>query len=1082
MELTRAWRRALAAVKSVVTVVVALACVATITAPAFAGSTGVVNGTVTEQQSGAPIAGVGVTLHSPSGNYHATTDARGFYSITGIYADTYTASFEKNGYGPQTLTGITVFADQEITVSIKLAKALKEIAKVTARSTASAFQPQQTVDTYTVNAAQIQNLQGSDFNLSESNLITSLPGVGYDSSGYPVIHGGRENEEGFEFNDIPYTEAFTNQFVNSLALPGSGLSSAQITPGVGDASVQSNGTGVINLISQRGTYPGYTSLEVADGGTGFYHAFNGSMSYASPNGHISDYLAFAGAQTSPLYGNAVYPAAEIEAMTGLGLETDRETLNNLIFRFGKNNNQSVQLFTDIAQHNFFLDYGGKEGYCFESCNPYLQAFYGGVYGFTPGQVTELTGLQTGQTSPDETLIAANLSPAVDYQPNQTYKIGYTLNINPSTYVSADVYSVNSATTFEYPTGTTDSLGLLDRNNQLQGGHSLGGEIKLQKQLNDKNLLDIGYEYAWQHPVFQFNSYGYSWLALLEENPLIPYDFISPSDPAGCPLGTGLCGYAYGANPSATQLQLPSVAQNSDMDRRDNSYYINDKLDFTDRVHLDAGLRLETAGYVGYPAIGTLSNCTFLYLPEAAPANPNYNPSLPAVTGNCPYNANFSNITGQMLNPSELEPRIGLSWEISSDTALRLTYDRATAFPILGLVDDALLPSVYLNGYSKLPAGGAAALIGDQNLCGLAPYYVPCANYGQQLFWAYQNFFGVPYEPILPMTSNNYQATFQHQFTRGALKGVAVSVAPWTRHQYNTEATVAEPVLGSNGLPIIENGQIILGPGNATNLGKEFATGVDVNITKENPVGLSGQWTMTYVNEFSSVLPTSSGEDFFPSIPYSSVLAGNVYRVGFLSPFQSTVGLTYKTLSGWRFNPRLTYNIGYPIGTGTLTADILNGAAVNVPNTNVIPGGAATSEGIGPAYYVDPLDPGSLLDPNIDASRGNSETTSPGGKLTPSNFYLNFTVEYSPPAARYKIGFDVENIFNRVYSGAFFNPYYQPVASGISGPLTGYSYIPTDYIESYATPRYLPQFGGNSVFVNFPNNIGRTYYVYFSVKV
>jgi hypothetical protein len=1084
MESSRAWRRALAVIKTAVSIGVAVACITTITAPALAGTTGVVKGTVTDK-SGAPVSGVSVTLSSPSGHYQATTDAKGFYAITGVYADTYTASFQKSGYSGQDVSGVTVFADLTITINSSLQQALRTIAKVTARSASSAYQPEQTVDTYTVNATQIENLQGSDFNISESNLLTSLPGVGYDSSGYPVIHGGRENEEGFEFEDIPYTDAFTNQFVNSLALPGSGLASAQLTPGVGDASVQSNGTGVINLVSQRGTYPGYTQLEFSAGGPNYYHAFNGALSYASASGNISDYLAFAGAQTGYLYGDGRYPAAEIGQSANTSLETDRETLNNLIFRFGKHDNQAVQFFFDIAQHNFIGGYGGLAGYCFESCNPYLTGFYSGVYGFTPSQVTELTGPMINQTSPTETLAEGNRGPGNYFQPNQAFKLGYTFNINPSTFLSASLYSVDSVVTFDFPTGTTNNLGL-GETDLLQGGHSLGGVFKLQKQFSDKNQGEIGYEYGWLHPVYQQNEYSYSWLSFLVNGDTFftPYDFISPTDP-NCPatgLG-GTCGYAYGAFPGASQLQIPSMAQNSNINRRDESYYANDKWDLSDRFHVDLGLRLETADYVGMPAVGVLPNCTFLYNPASAIPNPNYNSANPTATGNCPWNANFSNITSGMLNPSVLEPRAGFSWELGRDTAIRFTYDRATAFPILGLVDDALLQSVFLNGYSKLAPYSLIDGKGNAvDACGIAPYNVACSNYGQELYWTYQNFWGVPYQPTLPMTSNNYQLTLEQQFTKGFFKGVALSVAPWLRHQYNTEASVAQPELGPDGRPLIEQGTIVLGPASATNLGKEYASGVDVNITKQNPVGLSGQWTMTYINEFSSVLPTSGDEDFFPSIPYSSALAGNVYRVGFVSPFQTTLGLTYKTTSGWRINPRLSYNVGYPIGTGTLTADIVNGVAVNVPNTNVLPGGAATSEGIGPAYYVDPLDPGSVFNPNVDATRGNSETSSPGGKLSAPNFLAGITLEYSPPKAKYKVGFDVENIFNRVYFGPGFNGLYQPLATGIAGPLTGQSYTAIDYTQPYAYPVTPSAFGGNGVFVNTPGAIGRTFYAYYSVKI
>ena len=472
---------------------------------------------------------------------------------------------------------------------------------------------------YTVNAQQIQNLQGSDFNISESNLLTSLPGVGYDSSGYPVIHGGRENEEGFEFEGIPYTDAFTNQFVNTLALPGSGVASAQLTPGVGDASVQSNGTGVINLVAQRGTYPGFAMPEFSVGGPGFYHAFNGSLSYATANGHFSDYLSFAGAQTGYRYGDGSTPANITDSSTNTLLLADREVLNNMIFRFGKNNNQSVQFFADIAQHNFYQGYGGLNGWCYESCNPYLLNLYGPqVYGLANSQIENLTGLLPFQTSLTETLSQSGRTPQTYYQPNESYKVQYNFNLNSSTYLTADAYSVNSVVLFDFVNGGPNCCGYGDLN-LYQGGHRLGGKVALQKQFNDKNLFEAGIDYAWLHPEYQLNSEGYGWIAYLEQssycngsNPVTgaayacgafasPYDFVNPTDPAGCPNGPGGCGYAYqGTNANAAQLQLPGWNILSNINRRDLSYYANDKITFSDKVNASVGLRMETSQYVGLP--------------------------------------------------------------------------------------------------------------------------------------------------------------------------------------------------------------------------------------------------------------------------------------------------------------------------------------------------------------------------------------------------------------------------------------------------------------------------------------------------
>jgi hypothetical protein len=272
-----------------------------------------------------------------------------------------------------------------------------------------------------------------------------------------------------------------------------------------------------------------------------------------------------------------------------------------------------------------------------------------------------------------------------------------------------------------------------------------------------------------------------------------------------------------------------------------------------------------------------------------------------------------------------------------------------------------------------------------------------------------------------------------------------------------------------------NGVIQTFPPVLLNNGKEFATGVDFNLTtRDVPSGIVGQLTAGYINEFSSVIPTSTSEDFFPNIIPASLLAGNVYRVGFISPFQSTLALTYKTKTGWRVTPRVQYNIGYPSSLGLVAPAIVNGVALNVPNTDGLIGNAPN----GPACFVDPMNPGSVINPNIVACRGNAEKAFPGAKLSPPDSTTDLTVEYSPPASRVTFGVNVNNVFGEILSGPVFNARYQPLATGITGPLTGFSTNPTNYTNyPSARPLYANSIGGNQTYVNTPDGFGRTFYFY-----
>ena len=1049
---------------------------------ALASNVGVMSGTVTDASTHAPIANVRVTAAAPSGSYHATTNSHGFYSITGVYADTYTVSFQADGYEPVTVPGVSVFADQVAPTNETMTKSLKTIASVRVPSSSSAYRPTQTTDTVTVAAPQIQNFQGSDFNLSETNLITSLPGAEADSSGYPVIHGGREYEEGFEFEGIPYTDAFTNQFNNTLAIPVAGVALVQLVPGSGDINQGTGGGfGTLNVVAKRGTYPGYADLSLGGGLPAFGHALNFDDSWATPDGHWSNFISMANQNTAFRYGNDQQPYANIGQYYNTGTEVDREVLDNFVYRFGRNNNQSVQLFADIAQHNFYEDAGGIKGLCFYSCDPVYTNTWAGIYGFTPQQVTNLSTPFPGQPSVTATLAQANnRAPFTFWQPNQAYKFEYTNSFDPSTFFNLTAYRTNAVVTFDGPS----SRGAFSNGSwSEQGGQTSGVTASFQKQLSDKHLLQIGADYSRLHPVFGYQNQTFAFLAALTgvslDQVLLPYAFINNNDPAGCPLGPGACGWAYQAFPNATQLNYPEFFEVATIQRNDYSGYISDKWQPNDKLNVQLGVRLDAAGYqMPAPGIDPYS-CTTQYLPTSWTPPTTFNAADGFV---CNAKATFS-FPDNAIKPKVWQPRFGLSYKLGNNTAVRLTYNRAVQFVPIADFDFGETPEgSYTAAYGKLPVYDP---LGIGTNCGMptpvtgASMLVPCRNFGEQLYWINQNFDGIAFQPARPTTSDNYQFTIQHQFTSGFLNGVAVSVSPWYRNQHDTIAAAQSPILTATGQPLVINGAIQFGPAVLSNNGKEHATGIDLNITRQVAYGLSGQLTASYINEFSSVIPLSTNEDFFPSIVPASVDLGNVYRVGFLSPFQATLGLTYRTRSGWRINPRYSYNIGYPTGVGTTTAAFVNGVPLNLPNTNVLPGSAPS----GPYYYIDPMNPGSFVTPNIAASRGESEASSPGGKLTPPNGSVALSLEYAPPQSRLSYGVDMFNLFNQIYSGPALSARYQPLATGISGPLSGFSTSGINYTNyPSARPVYGSYIHGNQVWVDTPDAIGRTFFFYVKVRI
>ncbi|MFY9663860.1 MAG: carboxypeptidase-like regulatory domain-containing protein [Candidatus Cybelea sp.] len=97
-----------------------LAVFASQAAVATAGTLGGISGIVSDEKTGAPLAGVHVEITSPSQSITVTTDAHGHYIAFSLQPDDYTLTLEKTGYDSRAVSGFSVFADQTQQYDLKL--------------------------------------------------------------------------------------------------------------------------------------------------------------------------------------------------------------------------------------------------------------------------------------------------------------------------------------------------------------------------------------------------------------------------------------------------------------------------------------------------------------------------------------------------------------------------------------------------------------------------------------------------------------------------------------------------------------------------------------------------------------------------------------------------------------------------------------------------------------------------------------------------------------------------------------------------------------------------------------------------
>ena len=1010
-------------------------------APVFAagGQTGNVSGNVTDTAK-VPIAGAIVTLASPLARLVAKTDPRGFFSFLDVPIDTYTISVQAEGIEPYSQTGISVFGGNTLDLgTVRIERGLKTIGRIRSRSASSAFAPNQTIPQFTVTGSQLEDTQGKKASANINAALLAVPGFQTDSSGGLVLQGSLRDQIRYQIDGVDFSEPGGNGSVNNGFF--NGISTLQVVPGAGDPSQGDAGAGAVNLVVKQGSNPGKGLLDAEIGSRIFAHQMNVEYGIATSNNRVSEYFSFFGKRFGANYGAFGQSAFDTNTPYQASNYVQNDFINNLIFHFGKNNSQRVQFLYQNGLQQSVGNYGGVQLF-YPSNSPDLLPLAGTNNGLTNAQNASLLSPEVGQTS----LNGRIFNPLNNNSLSSLVKLEYDNALDSSTnlalrYFHSTSYAEGFAAgpTIQGPFSVTGT-------SSTSGGARTGFNFEIDKQLGSKNLVTVSGSYSLDHPVFSaygptqgLNDLGNNAIDFLRPaNPNLPVDAATNPCPVdgGCYLQQFF--YTKGGTPKVPPLALAFTGRL----RLNYGLGIRDQIQVTNAIRADLGLRYDTLNE-GF------GNDIFYAGENTQPV-----PGSPTT----PYIDNY----GFVNHPHFLEPRAGLSFRITRNDSLGLTYGRSIILPGSSALATPENPSVYtafagipVNPNFK-PSGNpftGVALVGPGNCLPNVPFAVgatatskpsyngtlagvnpslqlgrPCANYAELLYGVNDAFFP-EISAAQPGQYDNYDITIGHLFKNGS----ALKLNPYYRRGFNTLAITAPLVF------IPSSGTYQPGTLTNTSFGKSTTTGVDLQYTlPDRPVGFTGFLSVSYVNEFSNTPPSSDNpyaQDQQPIILPASLAAGNVYKVGFVSPLVSRLGISYRSKGGLRINPVITLNNGYPYGAGLLTPTTYQGLGINVPNTNFTdqfgPGGTS--------QYVDPANPGSIFKPNVAATRGTSEKPSGGGNLSRPQLTGDVTLEFTPPKSRMTFGAQVLDLFNNAYFQVpSINGNYYPVTTGIGGPLTGQS--------------------------------------------
>ncbi len=242
-----------------------------------------------------------MTATSPSQSATATTDAGGHFTFLTLAPDTYTVTANKSGYQPTSIPGQVVFADSVQSVSVRMPKALRTIAHVTATTAGALVKSGTTADVYSINAssqAATSALGGGGLINQAYSAISTVPGayVIPNQSGYYAtinIRGGDYDQVGYEFDGVPVNRSFDNYASGSASSLGN--AEVQVYTGANPANSEGQGlSGFINQVIKSGTYPGYGTASLGLGTPAFYHRAAIEIGGSTPDRNFSYYVGVAG--------------------------------------------------------------------------------------------------------------------------------------------------------------------------------------------------------------------------------------------------------------------------------------------------------------------------------------------------------------------------------------------------------------------------------------------------------------------------------------------------------------------------------------------------------------------------------------------------------------------------------------------------------------------------------------------------------------------------------------------------------------------------------------------------------------------
>jgi len=208
---------------------------------ALGGTTGMLEGRVTDKSSGEPLIGVNILIMGTS--FGAATDVEGKYLINNVRAGVYDVRFSMVGYATVVMRRVTILPDLKTRIDVDLSQAAIEMEVVEIRAERPLIQKDLAATAFSISEAKIERLPISGF----SEVLSLQPGTTLEGN----VRGGRTTEVMYLIDGIPAQDVITGGLGTNL--PRSSITGLTVHTGGFDAEYGNAMSGVVNVITKGGS-------------------------------------------------------------------------------------------------------------------------------------------------------------------------------------------------------------------------------------------------------------------------------------------------------------------------------------------------------------------------------------------------------------------------------------------------------------------------------------------------------------------------------------------------------------------------------------------------------------------------------------------------------------------------------------------------------------------------------------------------------------------------------------------------------------------------------------------------------------